>query len=74
MPVVYASGATNACVAMQDVSMEVILTDDPKAFVRQGIESGQYSREEDALAMWEKRERRRMEILASRDLSEASFA
>ena len=58
--------------------MEVQLTDDQRAFVRQAIESGRYSREEDALrdalAMWEERERRRMEILFSLDLAEASFA
>ena len=58
--------------------MEVQLTDDQKAFVHQGIESGRYSREEDALrdamSMWEERERRRVESLASLGLAEASFA
>ena len=33
---------------MYDVSMEVQLTDDQKAFVRQGIEMGQCSHEENA--------------------------
>ena len=58
--------------------MEVQLTDDQKAFVRQGIESGRYSRDEDALrdalSLWEERERRRAEILAAVDIAEASFA
>jgi Arc/MetJ-type ribon-helix-helix transcriptional regulator len=58
--------------------MEVQLTSDQKAFVRQAIESGRYSREEDALQdallLWENRERRRLEILAAADQAEASFA
>jgi putative addiction module CopG family antidote len=58
--------------------MEVQLTDDQKAFVRQAIESGRYSGEEealrDALALWEGRERRRAEILAAVDQAEASYA
>jgi len=58
--------------------MEVKLTDDQKAFVREAIESGRYSREEDALrealSLWEIRERRRAEILAAVDQAEASFA
>ena len=57
--------------------MEVQLTDDQKALVRQGIESGRYAREEDALrdalSLWENRERRRAEILAAVDQAEASF-
>jgi len=55
--------------------MEVHLTDDQKAFVRQGIECGRYSRDEDALrdalSLWEERERRRAEILAAADIAEA---
>ena len=58
--------------------MEVHLTDDQKALVRQAIESGRYSREEEALreafSLWESRERRRVEILAAVDQAEASFA
>lgn len=58
--------------------MEVQFTDDQKAFVRQAIESGRYSREEDALQdallLWESRERRRAEILAAVDQADASFA
>ena len=58
--------------------MDVQLTDDQKAFVRQAVESGRYSREEDALqdalSLWESRERARAEILAAVDIAEASLA
>jgi Arc/MetJ-type ribon-helix-helix transcriptional regulator len=58
--------------------MEVLLTADQKAFVRQAIESGRLRREEDAvkeaLSLWEERERRRLEILAALDEAEASLA
>jgi Arc/MetJ-type ribon-helix-helix transcriptional regulator len=58
--------------------MEVQLTPDQKAFVRQAIESGRLGREEDAIAealsLWEERERRRLTILASADRAEASLA
>jgi putative addiction module CopG family antidote len=58
--------------------MEVQLTPDQKAFVRQAIESGRLQREEDAvkeaLSMWEERERTRAEILAAVDEAEASLA
>ena len=58
--------------------MEVQLTEDQKEFVRQGIEMGRYSHEEDALrealSLWEERERYRAEILADLDLAEASNA
>jgi putative addiction module CopG family antidote len=58
--------------------MEVQLTEDQLAFVQQGIESGRYLSEQeavkDALAMWEERERRRAEILAAIDIAEASLA
>jgi len=58
--------------------MEVQLTPDQKAFVRQAIESGRIQREEDAvreaLSLWEERERTRTEILAAVDLAEASIA
>ena len=44
----------------------------------QAVESGRYRREEDAmqeaLSLWERRERRRAEILAAVDQAEASFA
>lgn len=58
--------------------MEVQLTPDQKAFVRQAIESGRLQREEDAvkeaLSLWENRERSRAEILAAVDEAEASLA
>jgi toxin ParE1/3/4 len=58
--------------------MEVHLTPDQEAFVRQAIESGRLHRPEDAveeaLRLWEERERKPAEILASVDLAEASLA
>jgi len=58
--------------------MEVHLTPDQKAFIQQAIESGRFTRTEDAieeaLALWEERERRRAEILAAVDLAEGSLA
>lgn len=58
--------------------MEVHLTADQKAFVRQAIESGRILREEDAvreaLSLWEERERTRMEVLVAVDEAEASLA
>ncbi len=58
--------------------MEVHLTDDQKAFIRQAIEAGRFAREEDALQeamnLWEERERTRAEILAAVDVAEASLA
>jgi putative addiction module CopG family antidote len=58
--------------------MQVHLTDDQKAFIREGVQSGRFAREEDALrealSLWEARERRRAEILAAADQAEASFA
>ena len=58
--------------------MEVQLTPDQKAFVRHAIESGRLHGEldavQEALAMWEERERTRAEILAAVDGAEASLA
>lgn len=58
--------------------MEVQLTPDQRAFVRRAIESGRLGREEDAvneaLSLWEERERTRAEILFAVDEAEASFA
>jgi putative addiction module CopG family antidote len=58
--------------------MEVQLTPDQQAFVREAIAAGRFQREEDAvreaLALWEKRERARAEILAAVDAAEASLA
>jgi len=57
--------------------MEVRLTPDQEAFVRQAIESGRIHRPEDAveeaLRLWEERERNRAEILAAVDAAEASL-
>jgi Arc/MetJ-type ribon-helix-helix transcriptional regulator len=58
--------------------MEVQLTPDQRAFVRQAVEGGRLLREEDAvkeaLSMWEERERTRAEILAAIDEAEGSLA
>jgi putative addiction module CopG family antidote len=58
--------------------MEVHLTPDQEAFIRQAIETGRLRREEDAvreaMSLWEERERRRLEILVAVDRAEASLA
>ena len=58
--------------------MEVQLSPDQQAFVRQAIDSGRLRRAEDAvqeaLSLWEERERTRAEILAAVDEAEASLA
>jgi putative addiction module CopG family antidote len=58
--------------------MEVRLTPDQEAFVRQGIEAGRFRQAEDAvqeaLSLWEERERKRMEFLATLDDAKASLA
>ena len=57
--------------------MEVQLTADQRAFVRQAIESGRIRSEEDAvkeaLALWEERERQRVEFFATLDGAKASL-
>ncbi len=59
-------------------SMEVQLSSDQAAFIRQAVASGRFAREEDAvreaLAQWEERERRRAEFLATLDDAKASLA
>ena len=54
------------------------LTPGQEAFVRQAIESGRLHRAEDAieeaLRLWEERERKRAQFLATIDLAEASLA
>jgi putative addiction module CopG family antidote len=71
-------GLTAADAILTLKPMEVQLTPDQKAFVRQAIESGRLLREEDAvkeaLSLWEERERTRAEILAAVDEAEASLA
>lgn len=58
--------------------MRVDLTPDQRAFAQRAIDSGRFAREEDAveeaLALWEERERRRHEILSAVDEAEASLA
>ena len=58
--------------------MNVELTPNQRAFVQKAIESGRFSLEEEAvqeaLALWEERERRRLEIVAMIDEAETSLA
>jgi Arc/MetJ-type ribon-helix-helix transcriptional regulator len=58
--------------------MQVYLTPDQKAFVRRAIETGRLHSEEDAvqeaLALWEERERQRAEFLLTLDDARASLA
>jgi len=58
--------------------MNVELTPDQRALVTRAIESGRFSREEEvvqeALALWEERERWRLELVAALDEAEASLA
>jgi putative addiction module CopG family antidote len=58
--------------------MEVRLTPDQESFVRQAIDTGRLQRAEDAveeaLRLWEERERNRAEILTAVDAAEASLA
>jgi Arc/MetJ-type ribon-helix-helix transcriptional regulator len=57
--------------------MEAQLTPEQQAFIRHAIDTGRLRREEDALqealTMWEARERARAEILAAVDEAEASL-
>jgi Arc/MetJ-type ribon-helix-helix transcriptional regulator len=57
--------------------MEVQLTPDQKAFARRAIESGRLHSEDDAvyeaLALWEERERRRVEFLLTLDEARVSL-
>jgi Arc/MetJ-type ribon-helix-helix transcriptional regulator len=58
--------------------MEVELTSDQRAFARHAVETGRLHSEEDAvreaLALWEERERRRVEFRATIDGARASLA
>ena len=58
--------------------MDVHLTPDQKAFARRAIESGRLHSEQDAvqeaLALWEERERQRAEFLLTLDDARASLA
>lgn len=58
--------------------MELQLTPAQEAFIRQAIETGRLHRKEEAvqeaMSLWEERERRRLEILLAVDHAEASLA
>jgi len=58
--------------------MELHLTPEQESFIRQGIEAGRFHGREDAvqeaMSLWEERERRRLEILAAVEQAEASLA
>jgi len=58
--------------------VNIELTPDQRAFVQKAIESGRFAREEqaveEALALWEERERRRLELIAMVEEAEASLA
>src|SRR6266446_86733 len=58
--------------------MEVILTPDKRALIRQAIATGRLQHEEEAvreaLSLWEERERKRVEFLASLEDAKASTA
>jgi Arc/MetJ-type ribon-helix-helix transcriptional regulator len=58
--------------------MQIDLTPDQKAFARRAIETGRLRSEEDAvqeaLALWEERERQRAEFLLTLDDARASLA
>ena len=58
--------------------MNVELTPDQRAIIRRAIETGRFRREEEAvkeaLALWEERERSRLELVAALDEAEASLA
>jgi putative addiction module CopG family antidote len=58
--------------------MEIDLTPDQRAFARRAVETGRLQSEDEvvreALALWEDRERRRIEFLDSLDRAKASIA
>ena len=58
--------------------MNVRVSPDQDGFIRQAIESGRFRRTEDAveeaLSLWERRERARAEVLATVEQAETSLA
>lgn len=58
--------------------MEIRPTPDQEAFIRQAIDAGRIARPEDAamqaMALWEERERRRVEILTRIDEADVALA
>jgi putative addiction module CopG family antidote len=69
---------TGAVVTFRLRGMEVRLSPEQEAFVRQAIESGRFRGAEDvvreALEMWHDRERKRADIMEVFDLAEASVS
>src|SRR6266852_5284302 len=67
----------NKVCSREGAAMEVQLTSDQKAFARRAVESGRLHSEEEAvqeaLALWEERERSRVAFLATFDDSRASL-
>lgn len=63
---------------MYPEAVNVELTPDQRAFIQRAVESGRFSREEEvveeALALWEERERRRVELIAMVEEAEAPLA
>ena len=59
------------------LAMQIELTPEQNSFVELGIQEGRFRSREDAvraaLALWEKRERARIELLASLDAAEESL-
>jgi Arc/MetJ-type ribon-helix-helix transcriptional regulator len=57
--------------------MELHLTPDQEALIRQGIEAGRFRGKEEAvveaMSLWEEREQRRLEIVAAVEQAEASL-
>ena len=57
--------------------MEVQLTPDQEAFIRQAVATGRYPSAEaavrDAMARWEERERTRVELLSTLDAAQADL-
>jgi Arc/MetJ-type ribon-helix-helix transcriptional regulator len=58
--------------------MELHFTPDQEALIRQGIDAGRFQGKEDAvqeaMSLWEERERRRLEIVTAVEQAEASLA
>jgi len=72
------AGLASLAVPLTLKSMPVPLTPEQKPFARRAIEAGRLRSEEEAvqeaLALWEERERRRAEFLATIDDAKASLA
>ena len=64
--------------ALRLKGMELHFTPDQEALIRQGIDAGRFQGKEDAvqeaMSLWEERERRRLEIVTAVEQAEASLA